>query len=42
MPFYGKNLAQFVLMFGTQSYCDSEIPNEGSRELNGFLRGNNG
>jgi hypothetical protein len=27
MLFYGKNLAQFVLMFETQSYCESEVPN---------------
>jgi hypothetical protein len=29
MLFYGKNLAQFVLMFETQSYCESEAPNAG-------------
>jgi hypothetical protein len=29
MLFYGKNLAQFVLMFETQSYCESEVPNAG-------------
>ncbi len=28
--FNGKNLAQFVFMFETQSYCESEVPNEGS------------
>jgi hypothetical protein len=29
MLFYGKNLAQFVLMFETQSYFESEAPNAG-------------
>jgi hypothetical protein len=29
MLFYGKNLAQFVFMFETQSYCESEVPNAG-------------
>jgi hypothetical protein len=29
MLFYGKNLAQFVFMFETQSYWESEIPNAG-------------
>jgi hypothetical protein len=27
MLFYGKNLAQFVFMFETQSYCELEVPN---------------
>jgi hypothetical protein len=27
MLFYGKNLAQFVFMLETQSYCESEVPN---------------
>jgi hypothetical protein len=27
--FYGKNLAKFVLMFGTQLYCELEVPNAG-------------
>jgi hypothetical protein len=29
MLFYGKNLAKFVLMFETQSNCESEVPNAG-------------
>jgi hypothetical protein len=29
MLFYGKNLAQLVFMFETQSYCESEVPNPG-------------
>ncbi len=29
MLFYGKNLAQFVFMFETQSYCESEVLNPG-------------
>jgi hypothetical protein len=29
MLFYGKNLAQFVFTFETQSYCESEVPNAG-------------
>jgi hypothetical protein len=29
MLFYEKNLAQFVLMFETQSYCEPEVPNAG-------------
>jgi hypothetical protein len=29
MLFYGKILAQFVFMFETQSYCESEIPYAG-------------
>jgi hypothetical protein len=31
---YGKNLAQFVLMFETQSYCETEVRNEGIRQFN--------
>jgi hypothetical protein len=27
MLFYGKDLAKFVLMFETQSYCELEVPN---------------
>ncbi len=44
MLFYGKNLAQFVFMFETQSYCELEVPIAGShdfnwlsRELSGFV-----
>jgi hypothetical protein len=29
MPFYGKNLAQFVFTFEAQSYYESEVPNAG-------------
>jgi hypothetical protein len=29
MLFYGKNLAKFVLMFETQSYCESKVPYAG-------------
>jgi hypothetical protein len=29
MLFYGKNLALFVFMFETQSYCKSKVPNAG-------------
>jgi hypothetical protein len=29
MLFYGKNLAQFVFMFETRSYCESGVPTAG-------------
>jgi hypothetical protein len=29
MLFYGKNLAQFIIMFETQSYYESEVLNAG-------------
>ncbi len=32
MLFFGKNLAQFVFMFETQSYREIEVRNEGSRD----------
>jgi hypothetical protein len=37
MLFYGKNLAKFVLMFETQSYCELEVPNAGVTLFQGVI-----
>jgi hypothetical protein len=38
MLFYEKNLAQFVFMFETQSFSESEVPNAGVTFFNGLSR----
>jgi hypothetical protein len=37
MLFNGKNLAQFVFMFETQSYRETEVRDEGWRQFNWIL-----